>query len=184
MGKGFLIILAFAVLITGCGSDSETASESWEPFKFLGSVHPSKRYEAALHPNPKTGLMGPELKPVLPHEPPPVFLAEVPLIEGIGEFAQPGAELTIQYVGSDYGSGRKFASSWDEGKPFTFTLGKGEVIEAWEEALENGEVGDRLELVVPPELTKGPFPPDIPKNSAVIFVIELLAVDEGGASST
>jgi hypothetical protein len=179
MGKGVLIVLALAVLMAGCGSDSPSDSESWEPYEFLGSIHPSKRYERSLHPDPKTGLMGPELKPIVPHEPAPVFLAEVPLIEGIGGFAQPGAELTVQYVGADYESGRKFASSWDEGKPFTFTLGKGEVIEAWEEALEDGEVGDRLELVVPPELTQGPFPHGIPKNSTVIFVIELLAVNQG-----
>jgi len=184
MEKGFLIILAIAVLLTGCGSDSESATENWKPFNFIGSIHPSKRYEAALHPDPNTGLMGSELKPILPHEPPPVFLAEVPLIEGIGEFARPGAELTIQYVGAEYGSGRKFASSWDEGKPFTFTLGKGEVIDAWEQMLEKGEVGDRMELVVPPDLTKGPFPHDIPINRTVIFVVELLAVNEAGASAT
>ncbi|HSC21562.1 MAG TPA: FKBP-type peptidyl-prolyl cis-trans isomerase [Solirubrobacterales bacterium] len=184
MGKGLLIVLAFAVLLGGCGSDSPTTSENWEPFKFMGSIHPTKRYESALHPDPKTGLMGPELKPILPHEPPPVFLAEVHLIEGIGGFAQPGAELTVQYVGADYGSGRVFASSWDEGKPFTFTLGKGAVIEPWEEALAQGEVGDRTELVVPPGLSRGPFPRGIPKSSTVIFVIELLAVNESGASAT
>jgi hypothetical protein len=176
MAKGLLIVLAFAVLVAGCGGDSSSVSESWAPFKLLGSVHASKRYEKDLHPDPKTGLMGRELKPILPHESPPVFLAEVPLIEGIGAFAHSGADLTVQYVGVDYESGKKFASSWDEGKPFTFTLGKGETIEAWEEALEQGEVGDRIELVVPPELTTGPFPRDIP-NSTVIFVIELLAVN-------
>jgi peptidylprolyl isomerase len=121
--------------------------------------------------------MGPELKTVMPPGPPPEFLAEVFLIEGIGRFATPGSRLTVQYVGVDYGSGKKFASSWDEGAPFTFKLGGGEVIEGWEEALVNGEVGDRVELVVPPELTKGPFPHGVPRNSTAIFVIELLAVD-------
>jgi hypothetical protein len=178
MEKGLLIILVSAVVATGCGgSNSSSTAESWAPFKFLGSVHPTKRYEQNLHPNPKTGLMGSELKPVVPHEPPPSFLAEVHLIEGIGLFAEPGRRLTVQYVGVDYETGKKFASSWDEGKPFTFTLGKGEVIEAWERALRQGEVGDRTELVVPPELNKGPFPRGIPKDSTTIFVIELLQVE-------
>ena len=38
------------------------------------------------------------------------------------------------------------------------------------------EVDDRVELVVPPELTKGPFPHGISKDSTAIFVVELLAV--------
>jgi FKBP-type peptidyl-prolyl cis-trans isomerase len=121
--------------------------------------------------------MGSELKPAMPKGPPPVFLAKAQLIEGIGKFAQPGSRLTVQYVGVDYGSGKKFASSWDEGKPFTFTLGRREVIKGWEEALEEGEVGDRTELVVPPELTKGPFPHNIPRDSAAIFIIELLRAE-------
>lgn len=177
MGKWLLSSLACAALLAGCGGGSSSTTESWAPYRFLGSIHPSKRYERDLHPDPKTGLMGPELKPVMPHEPPPGFLAEVHLIEGIGAFAHPGTRLTVQYVGVDYGSGKKFASSWDEGKPFTFTLGKGEVIEAWEEVLNDGEVGDRTELVVPPELAKGSFPQGIPKDSTVIFVIELLRVE-------
>ncbi len=178
MEKGLLIILACAVLATGCGGgDSSSTGESWAPFEFLGSVQPTRRNQQSLHLDPKTGLMGPELKPVMPHEPPPSFLAEVHLIEGIGYFAELGRRLTVQYVGVDYETGKKFASSWDEGKPFTFTLGKGEAIEAWEQVLQQGEVGDRTEIVVPPGLAKGPFPRGIPKDSTTIFVIELLNVE-------
>jgi hypothetical protein len=173
MHRVLLIITAtFVVAIAGCGSDSSSQEEAWAPFRFLSSRDASIRYENQLHPD-ASGLMGPELKPILPHEPPPSFLAQVFLIEGIGNFAHPGSRLTVQYVGADYETGKIFASSWDEGAPFTFILGKGEVVQAWEEALENGEVGDRVELVVPPDLTDGPFPPDVPKGP-VIFVIELL----------
>jgi hypothetical protein len=176
MAKRILIVLAIAVLgAAGCGGDSTTSSGNWAPFRIPGPLHPPHRYEKELDPN-ATGLMGPELKPVMPPGPPPEFLAEAFLIEGIGLFAMPGSRLTVQYVGVDYDTGKKFASSWDEGKPFTFVLGNGEVIEGWEEALANGEVGDRVELVVPPELTKGPFPHGISKDSTAIFVVELLAV--------
>jgi peptidylprolyl isomerase len=173
MRKGLLIILALAVLLlSGCGSDSPSSTESWAPFS-IPVKKPPHRYEKTLHTN-AAGLMGPELKPIMPHGPPPGFLYEVQPIEGIGVFANPGSRLTVQYVGVEYGTGRKFASSWDEGKPFTFTLGDGEAIQGWEEALENGEVGDRTELVIPPELTKGPFPHNVPKDKTAIFVIELL----------
>jgi FKBP-type peptidyl-prolyl cis-trans isomerase len=176
--KGFLIIFALTVLaVVGCGSgaNSSSSGEYWGPFRIpVGKA--SIRYEKQLQPG-ADGLMGPELKPVMPKDPPPGFLVETFLIEGIGVFAQPGNRLTVQYVGVNY-DGKKFASSWDEGKPFTFTLGKGEVIKGWEKALENGEVGDRVELVVPPELTKGPFPRGIPRNSTAIFVIELLRSED------
>lgn len=173
MGKVCLSILSLvAIALVGCGSSSSTTSEYWGPFHIpIGQS--SVRYENELHPA-ASGLMGRELKPVMPKDPPPGFLAEAQEFEGIGHISHPGSRLTVQYVGVDFETGKKFASSWDEGKPFTFTLGKGEVIEGWEKALDGAEVGDRTEIVVPPELTKGPFPRDIPKDSTAIFVVELL----------
>lgn len=176
MAKSLLIVLVLAVCaVAGCGGDSTTSSGNWAPFRIPAPSQAPHRYEKELQTN-AAGLMGREPKPVIPSGPPPEFLAEASLIEGIGLFAAPGEKLTVQYVGVDYETGKKFASSWEEGKPFTFTLGRGEAIEAWEEALANGEVGDRVELVVPPELTDGPFPRGVPEDSAAIFVIELLAV--------
>lgn len=169
------ILLSVAIALIGCGSEQRTTSEYWGPFR-IPIDHSSVRYERELQPS-ASGLMGPELKPVMPKDPPPGFLAEAQEFEGIGHVAHPGSRLTVQYVAVDFGTGRKFASSWDEGKPFTFTLGKGDVIKGWEEALDGAEVGDRTELVVPPDLTKGPFPRGIPDDSTAIFVIELLRAE-------
>jgi FKBP-type peptidyl-prolyl cis-trans isomerase len=139
---------------------------------------PSLRYANELHPKP-SGLVGAEPKPIMPTDPPPGFLAQAQFIEGIGNVASRGDRLTVQYVGYDY-SGKKFGSSWEEGHPFAFTLGKGEAIKGWEEALEAAEPGDRTELVVPPHLAQGPFPRNLPKDSTLVFVLELLRVESPG----
>jgi peptidylprolyl isomerase len=177
MQKALLSIIMFLMvaLAVGCGSDSSSSGNASEASsRFLiplpGGEAPI-RYEAEMKVGPN-GLAGPEPKPSWPKGPEPEFLALVDLKEGIGELHYEEKPVTVQYVGYDYQTHEKFASSWDEGKPFTFTLGKGEVIDGWEEGLVALENGDRRELVVPPSEAKGPFPKGAPQNHAAIFVVE------------
>jgi peptidylprolyl isomerase len=192
MRKVLLTILAFAVLLSGCGGSSSTdtsggsssdATASYKPFRIPHGIAPI-RYEEKMHPN-ASGLVGKEPKPIIPNSPPPEFISVADTIEGIGHSVYPGEEATIQYVGYDYETGKKFVSSWDQGKPFTFTLGKGEVINGWEEGLDGIEGGDRRELVLPPDQTEGPYPPGIPKGKAVVFMVEAIPPfpPKGGKSS-
>jgi FKBP-type peptidyl-prolyl cis-trans isomerase len=176
MRKGLLSIAAFllVLLAVGCGSGSSSSDSSAANSQFRIPIPGGKapvRYEAEMKVG-KDGLVDPEPKPVFPQGPAPDFTALVDQIEGIGELHYEGDPVTVQFVGYDYETHKKFASSWNEGKPFTFTLGKGEVIEGWEEGLQEIENGDRRELVVPASETKGPFPKGIPSGHAVIFVVE------------
>lgn len=178
MRKFVLIILALALLLGGCGGDSSSteATASLKPFRITNRF-PTIREESKMHLN-ADGLSGPEPKPIMPKGPPPEFLAEVDLSEGIGRPREGGA-MTVQYVGYDYETGKKLVSSWDEGKPLTFTRGKGEVIQGWEEALVGMEGGDRREVVVPPDLAKGSKPPGIPPGKTVVFVVEPVPLKSG-----
>jgi FKBP-type peptidyl-prolyl cis-trans isomerase len=185
MRKVLLTILAFAVLLSGCGGGSSSSTDtaaSLKPFR-IPHGNPPIRYEEKMQPD-ASGLVGEEPKPIIPNSPPPEFISVADTIEGIGNTTYPGEKVTIQYVGYDYETGKKFVSSWDQGKPYTFTLGKGEVINGWEEGLDGLEGGDRRELVLPADQTKGPYPPGIPEGKAVVFVIEPVpsAPPKGGKS--
>lgn len=120
------------------------------------------------------------VKPVIevPSEPPPEELEIEDIVEGDGEAAEEGDQLTVEYVGVDYGTGEQFDASWDTGQPLPFELGAGNVIPGWDEGVEGMKVGGRRELVIPPDLAYGPqgSPPAIGPNATLVFVIDLLEV--------
>ena len=104
------------------------------------------------------------------------------LLEGMGDEAVSGVTLTMHYTGWIYSYGKKgdkFDSSLG-GSPFSFILGAGEVIEGWDRGIEGMKVGGKRELIIPPEMGYGAsgWPPDIPPNAALIFEVELLAVQQ------
>lgn len=56
------------------------------------------------------------------------------LREGDGtNFPTEGQKLTMHYLGTLASNGSKFDSSYDRGTPFQFNIGKGEVIQGWDE---------------------------------------------------
>jgi peptidylprolyl isomerase len=171
--------LLLMLIVGGCGGDSDSSSQiSYEPFDLEAPRSPIRR-EAQLE-FAANGLVGPETKPIIPDSPPPEFLVTQDLIDGIGPMAYEGHTVTVQYVGYLYDSEKKFVSSWDQGKPFTFTLGAGEVMEGWEEGILGMEVSDQRELVIPPELTKGGSKmKDVPQGETLVYVVDLLKLDEG-----
>jgi peptidylprolyl isomerase len=104
-------------------------------------------------------------------------------VEGDGPEAKAGDMLTMQYVGVNYADGKQFDASWDNGQPFNFQLGSGQVIKGWDEGIAGMKVGGRRELIVPPDLGYGPQgqPPAIGPNETLVFVVDLLDVQPGSA---
>ena len=84
--------------------------------------------------------------------------------------------MTVNYVGALYSNGKVFDASWKRKEPFTFTLGKGQVIPGWDQGVAGMKVGGRRELIIPAELAYGKEgrPPTIPPNSPLIFIVDLL----------
>lgn len=173
------ILFALAMALAGCGGGSDSGSSiSYEPFD-LEAPHSPIRREAQLKPA-ANGLVGEEPKPLIPDQPPPEFLVQQDLIDGIGKYAREGDTVTVQYVGYLYDSKKKFASSWEQGKPFTFTLGAGEVMEGWEQGVEGMEVSDQRELVIPPDLTKGGTKmKGVPQGETLVYVLDLIDLKYG-----
>jgi len=99
-----------------------------------------------------------------------------------GEGKTPGAtsKVTVNYRGTLI-DGSEFASSYGHGKPSRFLVGK--VIKGWREGLQLMKEGAKWELYIPPELAYGKQSPGnrIPPNSALIYEVELLSVEEAPA---
>lgn len=108
--------------------------------------------------------------------PAPTRLITREIVKGTGLKAKAGDVLTVNYVGALYGDGMVFDSSWRRHEPFTFPLGRREVIEGWERGLVGMRVGGRRELIIPSRLAYGSqgSPPTIPSNATLIFVVDLL----------
>lgn len=87
---------------------------------------------------------------------------------GTGRTAKQGNKLSMRYIGK-LESGKVFDSN-TKGKPFTFSLGKGEVIRGWDIGLEGMQVGGERRLRIPAAAAYGKVAsPDIPGNSTLIF---------------
>jgi len=96
---------------------------------------------------------------------------------GDGAQLKAGDEVIVNYTGM-LTNGKKFDSSLDRGQPFSFPLGSGRVIKGWDEALQKLRIGDHATLVLPPAIAYGSraMGADIPADSTLIFIIEVIGV--------
>uniref|UniRef100_A0A3Q1C6G8 peptidylprolyl isomerase n=1 Tax=Amphiprion ocellaris TaxID=80972 RepID=A0A3Q1C6G8_AMPOC len=95
--------------------------------------------------------------------------------EGTGtELPMTGDKVFVHYVGTLL-DGTHFDSSRDRGEKFSFELGKGQVIKAWDIGVATMKVGELCQLICKPEYSYGSAgsPPKIPPNATLIFEVEL-----------
>ena len=100
---------------------------------------------------------------------------------GSGAVPIAGQLVAVHYTGwldENGAQGRKFDSSLDRGRPFSFTLGAQEVISGWDIGVASMAVGGKRTLVISPEHGYGARGAGgvIPPNATLIFDVELLSV--------
>ena len=102
-------------------------------------------------------------------------------VVGTGATAVAGDTLTVNYTGWLYVSsaanyeGQEFDSTTTA--PFSFPLGKGQVIQGWDQGLVGMKVGGTRTLIIPSAMgygTNGYGP--IPGGAALVFTVKLVSL--------
>lgn len=100
-----------------------------------------------------------------------LYVLEAP---GSGQTPHAGSRVAVNYEGR-FLDGSVFDSSGKSGKPFQFTLGRGEVIAGWDEAFQLMRKGERRLLIVPYWLGYGETAHGkIPARATLLFDVELV----------
>ncbi|KAJ8096699.1 hypothetical protein POJ06DRAFT_278829 [Lipomyces tetrasporus] len=94
---------------------------------------------------------------------------------GDGTGAKNGQKVGVRYIGK-LSNGKVFDSN-TKGKPFVFTLGKGEVIKGWDLGVKGMAVNGERRIIVPAPLAYGKKSlPGIPANSTLTFDVKLISI--------
>lgn len=97
------------------------------------------------------------------------------LVVGSGREAHPG-ETAMAHDTGKLTDGTTFDSSKHRHEPFSFRLGAGQVINGWDEGIEDRHIGGIRKLIIPPQLGYGSRGAGsvIPPEATLIFEVELL----------
>lgn len=99
--------------------------------------------------------------------------------EGTGRNAAAKDYVKVHYYGV-LTDGTMFDNSFRAGKPFAFTLGRGEVIKGWDNGIPLLKTGGSASVYIPYTLAYGEAgsPPVIPAKADLVFYTELVEIVE------
>ncbi len=115
----------------------------------------------------------------VPSDTPPSYQLELEDIAvGDGEEAAAGHTVEVHYVGVSWSTGDEFDASWNRGSTFKFKLGKGQVIQGWDQGVAGMKVGGRRRITIPPMLAYGKRGAGgvIGPDETLVFVVDLVGV--------
>ena len=170
---GGLVALIFS-LVGGSDNKSVASAQSSPSASASSSATPAAPAAcAAISPNPPAAGE-PTVPPVSGKPLPTLVVKDIKV--GTGAAAKSGQTLTVNYVGVSCSTGKAFDASYPRKQPFSFALGKGQVIQGWDQGLVGMKVGGRRELVIPADLGYGASGSgSIKPNETLIFVVDLVS---------
>ena len=120
-----------------------------------------------------------------PAAPAVASMQSIVLKPGEGAAIAAGQIAVVQYTGWLYetsaadNKGKRFDSSLDAGKPFSFPLGTGSVIKGWDQGVVGMQVGERRRLIIPPDMAYGDAGAGgvIPPGATLVFDVELVKIE-------
>ncbi|KAI4146265.1 MAG: hypothetical protein L6R39_003520 [Caloplaca ligustica] len=90
---------------------------------------------------------------------------------------QKGDTIQVHYRGTLASDGSEFDASYNRGQPLEFTVGRGMVIQGWDNGLLDMCIGDKRKLTIPPEHGYGQRAMGaIPAGSTLVFETELVGI--------
>lgn len=99
------------------------------------------------------------------------------LQEGHGDLIKPGDKVDVLYVGRLL-NGTVFDQATEKDHPFTFRVGRDQVIQGWDQILQLMKLGEKRLVIIPPELAYGTRgqPPKIPRSATLVFEVEVIQI--------
>jgi peptidylprolyl isomerase len=96
---------------------------------------------------------------------------------GEGPPPQPGDVVSVLFKGTLL-EGKIFEMDLNPRHPFTFRLGRGEVIPGWDQIFQLMRPGSTWMVIIPPELAYGSRGrvPRVPPDTTLVFDIQLIGV--------
>lgn len=89
-----------------------------------------------------------------------------------------GQTINAHYTGwlDDFDGTDKFDSTRDDGRLFQFEVGKGQVIQGWDETFGEMKIGERRQIILPPQMAYGDkgVPGIIASGATLYFDVELV----------
>ena len=178
---------ALLVVLAACGGGSGDASTPTDEAPGTTAA-PTSALETPIlpaegcedSPNPADYVEGEIPQAVRPCEVPTALVTHT-IRSGTGREAQDGDTLIVDYIGIRAEDGAIFDESYSRGTPFEFPLGRGGVIQGWDDGLIGAQAGTMVKLDVPAALAYGDEPPGgessaIQPGDALSFILEVRAV--------
>lgn len=165
-------LAAAALMIAGCGGSKSTSSSK-------ASSTTAKTTPATTTPAANGSLPNGYRMPSPPPPHPGARVSELiikDIKKGTGAEIHAGDTAVVEFVLSDYNTGRMIDKSWGKKKPYAVRIEKNVVIEGWWQGVPGMRVGGRRVLIIPPALGFVNNPNPRVADKTTYFDIVLLGV--------